>query len=73
MRAPKQPKPDHVQVHTLTNGNSALEVTIVTGLETSSASIKGLLGCPDVVPYSSVEEARLHWEHLTDHGWEHTD
>lgn len=70
MRQPKarhqeDAKPDK-QVHKLFNGASVLEVTI----EGSSVSIKGLLGTSEQVPYSSIELARQHWEHLVDLGWQ---
>ena len=61
---------EHTQVHLLCNGTSKLEVTIITRHDSSEASIKGLLGCPDPVPYASLELARQHWEHLVDQGWE---
>jgi hypothetical protein len=61
---------EHTQVHQLRNGASVVEVTIITRHEGSEASIKGLLGCLDPVPYASIELARQHWEHLVDLGWE---
>lgn len=76
-RVPKEPPTDkpyeHTQVHTLRNGTSTLEVTIITKHEGATASIKGLCGCTEPIPYASIEQTRQHWEHLIDQGWEHDD
>jgi hypothetical protein len=64
---------EHTQVHQLRNGSSVLEFKIVTKHEGATASIKGLCGCTDSVPYASIEFARQHWEHLVDLGWKPSD
>jgi hypothetical protein len=61
---------EHVQVHHLRNGSRKIEFTIVTRHEGSTASITGLVGCEEPVPYASIELARQHWEHLVSNGWE---
>lgn len=73
MASTEQDEPyEHTQVHQLRNGASVVEFTIVTRHDGSTASIKGLVGCEEPVPYASVELARLHWEHLVDNGWKHS-
>jgi hypothetical protein len=64
---------EHVQTHRLSFGDKQLVVTIATNHGGSKASISGLFGLEQSMPYASVEEARGHWEHLVKIGWEHLD
>jgi len=75
MRVPKARKPIQqepvnpaVQIFQLFRDNSTLEIEI--SQEDQSASIRGLFGCKDAVPYKSIQEARYHWAHLVDQGWQ---
>lgn len=76
MRHPKPRPPEdapdyeHVQVHHLQKAGSVLEFTITTKPDGSTASIRGLFNSPDELPYASIEQARQHWEHLVNLGWE---
>jgi hypothetical protein len=60
-----------VQRHVLRNGPSVITFTIQkNNNETSSATVEGLAGSPETLPFKDVEGARFYYEYLIENGWE---